>query len=120
MTRIGIVDDDPALLEGLTIILRDEGYEVTTFTDAATALLHSQAQPPALWLIDLTLGGAMSGEKLIASLRQQQATANVPVIIMSGVADLQSRAHQLGVAFLPKPSPIDDILTMIERFVIMR
>lgn len=116
MNPICVVEDDAALLEALGMILQEEGYDVIACSDAPSALA-AQQRSPAVYLIDLHLAGEMNGEALIKVLRQQTGGTATPIIIMSGAADGEQRAGQLGVAYLPKPSSVDAVLEAIEKVV---
>jgi DNA-binding response OmpR family regulator len=58
MTRILIVEDEPAILLGLSGQLRREGYEVLTSTNGDDGLQTALTQKPALILLDLMLPAA--------------------------------------------------------------
>ena len=68
--RILLVDDDPAVLRGLSGLLRDEGYRTETAATAAEA--HealSKRDPPAAMVLDLGLSD-MSGFELLEYCQQ--------------------------------------------------
>ena len=81
--RILLVDDDPAVLRGVSGLLRDEGYRTETAGTAGEA--HealSKRDPPAAVILDLGLPGE-SGLSLLARLPRPFPA---PVIVLSGGA----------------------------------
>lgn len=71
MTKILAIEDDPAILRGLTDNLRFEGYEVVTATDGETGYRLHQERKPDLILLDLMLP-RMSGLELCRKLRGEK------------------------------------------------
>lgn len=83
--RILVVDDHPAIREGLTLLLAPEGIIVCANASAsADALTNADACQPDLALVDLSLGGE-DGLLLIAALHIR----NVPVLVYSMHDDLR-------------------------------
>ena len=68
--RILVAEDDPAVLQTISIILRSRGYDVTTAADGFEALLHFQDRVPDLLLSDLNMP-AMSGFELLSVIRRR-------------------------------------------------
>ena len=79
--RILVVDDEQDLLEILKFNLETEGYEVVTATSAEDALLLDIASFDLL-LLDVMMGG-MSGFAMARQLKDNPATAPVPVIFLT-------------------------------------
>ncbi|KTT36079.1 XRE family transcriptional regulator, partial [Pseudomonas oryzihabitans] len=62
MTKILIVDDEPALSEPLEFLLQREGYETAVAADGVTALSKFDSENPDLVLLDLMLPGLSGTE----------------------------------------------------------
>src|SRR5204862_6588148 len=80
--RILLVDDDPAVLRGVSGLLRDEGYRTETAATAAQAHEVLARDPAAAVILDLGLPGE-SGLSLIARLPRPLPA---PVVVLSGGA----------------------------------
>ena len=79
MTRILIVEDEPALSEPLSYLLTREGYETTVVDDGLAAVSTFEHSGADLVLLDLMLPG-MSGTEVCRELRQR---SNVPIIMLT-------------------------------------
>ena len=79
--RILVVDDEQDLLEILKFNLETEGYEVATASSAEEALQMDIASFDLL-LLDVMMGG-MSGFAMARKLKDNPATANVPIIFLT-------------------------------------
>ncbi|HUF55130.1 MAG TPA: response regulator transcription factor [Thermohalobaculum sp.] len=79
MTTIALVDDDRNILTSVSIVLEGEGYEVTTYTDGASALSALSATPPDLAILDIKMP-RMDGMELMRRLKQNN---DLPVIFLT-------------------------------------
>ncbi|GAB2911834.1 two-component system response regulator MtrA [Rhodococcus aerolatus] len=81
--RILVVDDDAALAEMLTIVLRGEGFEPFVVADGSLALDAVHAHDPDLVLLDLMLPG-MNGIDVCRAVR---AESGVPIVMLTAKTD---------------------------------
>ncbi|HEY5320135.1 MAG TPA: response regulator transcription factor [Galbitalea sp.] len=79
MTRILIVEDEPALSEPLAFLLEREGYEPTIVADGPAALAEFDRNGTDLVLLDLMLPG-LSGTEVCRELRSR---SSVPIIMVT-------------------------------------
>jgi two-component system response regulator RegX3 len=79
VTKILIVDDEPALSEPLEFLLQREGYDTAVAADGVTALSKFDSEDPDLVLLDLMLPG-LSGTEVC---RQIRTRSNVPIIMLT-------------------------------------
>ena len=77
-----IVDDEPDIRELIDINLQREGFTTDTAADATEALEKIEAEAPALIILDLMLPD-LSGTEVCRRVRDNPATRNVPIIILS-------------------------------------
>ena len=82
-SRVLVVDDDPALAEMLTIVLRGEGFDPVVVRDGAKAVDAFRTQHPDLVLLDLMLPG-MSGLDICKEIRLE---SGVPIIMLTAKTD---------------------------------
>ncbi len=118
--RILIVDDEQDLLEILKFNLETEGYEADTATSAEEALTRDIASYDLL-LLDVMMGG-MSGFAMAKRLKDNPATAEVPIIFLTA-RDTENdtvTGFNLGADdYISKPFSIREVLVRI-RAVIRR
>ncbi|MDO8303455.1 MAG: response regulator transcription factor [Sedimentisphaerales bacterium] len=81
--KILLVDDEHDVREPLKFNLEKEGYTVTTAENAAQALACLKNAPPDLILLDVMLPD-ISGTKLANQLKNNLATASIPIIMLTG------------------------------------
>src|ERR1700710_2603012 len=81
--RVLVVDDDPALAEMLTIVLRGEGFDTAVVRDGAKALEVFRETHPDLVLLDLMLPGT-SGLDVCKEIR---AESGIPIIMLTAKTD---------------------------------
>lgn len=78
MSRVLVMEDEPAMLRGLTDVLRREGYDVHAVTDGEAGYEWARAKRPDLIVLDLMLP-KMSGYEVCRKLRSE---ADPPLIMM--------------------------------------
>ncbi len=111
-----VIDDDPAILDMLIELLGYEGYQIIATSEGSAAIAQARTAPPALILLDLMMP-EMSGWQVIAALRDDPQTHDIPVVLLSARRDLPMTAIELGVAtFLEKPFELNDLLSVVERY----
>jgi two-component system, OmpR family, response regulator MtrA len=81
--RILVVDDDVALAEMISIVLRGEGYTPVQAFDGAQALAAIEAAQPDLVLLDVMLPG-LDGIEVCSRIRE---TSGVPIIMLTAKGD---------------------------------
>ncbi len=81
--RILVVDDDPDIVEYLSVFLEDSGYQVRTAGNEKSALLTIEDFEPNAVLIDVMMPG-LSGLDLMVKLRQNPKWRDLPMIVITG------------------------------------
>lgn len=112
--RVLVVDDEASTRDMLSVILTRQGMAVDTCASGQEALDKIKAEPFQAVLTDLEMPG-MSGIELA---RRVADGPNVPVIVITGRADLERAigALRAGVAdFLTKPVSMEDVTLAVER-----
>jgi CheY-like chemotaxis protein len=96
--RLLIVDDERDNRELLSVVLTWEGFVCETAASGAAALAAVAQQPPDLILLDVMMPG-MDGFEVAARLKGDSATKNIPIFIVTAMADHKAREHarSLGV-----------------------
>ena len=113
--RILLVDDDAATLASLSRAFALEGYTAVTAGSAARALERLAEEPVDAILSDVVMP-EMDGLALLARLRER--APEVPVILMSGQATLETavRATRLGALdFVEKPVGLERLLLTLRN-----
>lgn len=113
--KILVVDDDEDMLLSTRLVLEDLGYDVVTTADAVDVPEIAARERPDLILQDLKMGDLnLSG--LVASLRTDPATAEIPIVFFSGQSDLPRKARRHGVwGWLSKPFTEQELQSVLER-----
>ena len=86
MTKILIVDDEERVLTLYSAILRKEGYEVLTVSNAKTAFEVAVSEQPNLVLLDVMIP-APDGGNAFAYLSGSASTKHIPVIFLTSLVD---------------------------------
>lgn len=105
VSRILVVDDEPDLRFILRKIFERAGHEVTDASHGAHALECVRGSLPELVVTDMMMP-VMDGRELIRRLRADPATAQVPILAVTGNGELADAAD----ALLAKPYQPDQIL----------
>jgi DNA-binding response OmpR family regulator len=109
--RVLVADDDRQIREFVRVALEDEGYEVLTAADGASALALALAAPPDVILLDLNMP-VMDGWRFAAAYRG--AAGRAPIVVLTAAADAARRRHEIGaVAWLGKPFDLDELLRVV-------
>lgn len=115
MSTVCIVEDDPDTREAMRLVLEMYGYEVIEAGDGASALVALHHTHAGLILLDLMMPG-MNGSEFLEKQRADPEIASIPVLLLSGAADLRSEARRLGVAaWVRKPADLDQLVGEVER-----
>jgi two-component system sensor histidine kinase/response regulator len=116
MKRILVIDDEEWLREMIQLALRQKGYEVVEAENGAVGIEKARRILPDLVLCDVNME-KVDGYLTLSSLRSEAATAAIPFILMTGLADNAGMRHgmELGADdYLPKPFTIDALYAAVE------
>jgi two-component system, chemotaxis family, chemotaxis protein CheY len=112
-----IVDDDPALVDGLSELLEDEGYVVATARDGLDALAQLRAGlRPSVILLDLMMPRMDGWDFRQAQLRDDDLR-DIPIVVISaaGFSVASVRAQFGDIDFVPKPPREGELLDALRR-----
>ena len=119
MASVLIIEDNPANMKLACLLLRQVGHTVLCAVDAEAGLTLARAELPDLILMDIQLPG-MDGLAATALLKQDPATAAIPVLALTAMAmkEDQEKTKAAGCdAYIAKPLRFKDLYTAIDALL---
>lgn len=111
--KLMIADDDPGIVDFLSILLEYEGYSVSSTLNGAS-LLNLKDDLPDLVLLDIWMSGT-DGRDICKQLKQKADTCKIPILMFSASKDIGDSALAAGADdFLAKPFEMEDLLYKIK------
>ena len=82
-----VVDDDPDIVESLSLVLRSESYNVETASSADEAIEKVEAARPDLILLDVMMPEGTEGFQFVWKLRNEypEDIARTPIIVLTAI-----------------------------------
>ncbi len=117
MITVLAIEDDPAILRGLTDNLRFEGYEVITATDGETGYRLQAERRPDLILLDLMLP-RMSGLEFCRKLRSERI--QTPVLMLTARSEEADRVLGLDLGaddYMAKPFSVRELMARVRALL---
>ncbi len=114
--RVLVVDDDPDMAGFLARMLVQQGMQAEVATDGPAALEMIAASPPDLVLLDVQMPGP-SGFDICRQLKSQEATALLPVVLVTALEDQESRVRGIEAGaddFLSKPVRREELIARVK------
>ncbi len=126
--KILIVDDEPAVVSYLEMLLRDNGYETVSAVDGREGMEKVRQDRPDLVTLDISMPEA-SGARFYKDMKQDPELASVPIVIVTAITGFDGDPYAykkfLGSlrsvpdpeGFLPKPIERDELLKTIQKLL---
>jgi DNA-binding response OmpR family regulator len=114
--KILVIDDDIAITELMSMLLKTFGFDVTTTNIGAEGIRLAKEHSPNIILLDLMMPD-MDGWQVCKAIRQ---TSNVPILVLSAINDPRMVASVLDVGaddFLVKPVPSGVLVANIKKLL---
>ncbi|HEY8765409.1 MAG TPA: response regulator [Solirubrobacteraceae bacterium] len=116
--RVLVVDDEPQIVRGLKIVLRNAGYAVEAAETKAEALAALALRPPDALVLDLVLPDGQ-GVEVCEEVRRW---SRLPILVLSAVGDEREKVRALDAGaddYVTKPFGTDELLARL-RAVLRR
>jgi DNA-binding NtrC family response regulator len=110
-----VIDDESGILETLRILLKNEGFDVTTAQGGKAGLEALKGSAPDIVLTDVRMP-QVSGIDILSAVRQQDP--ETPVILMTAQASLQTAIQAVNEGafyYIQKPFSNDDMVAICRR-----
>ncbi len=119
-----IVDDDPDLVETVSMILESKGYDVGKAYDGIEGEEAIKKRRPDVLVLDVMMP-RKNGYQLCKELKANQATKGIPVVLLTAVGEAvptTTYSHAEGMAveaedFIPKPVDAATLVEAVERLL---
>jgi CheY-like chemotaxis protein len=113
--KVLIVDDEPDVLESTGLLIESLGYEVLRVSDPADIIATVEREKPGLILQDLKMPG-LNVAGLVAALRLNPETAEVPLIFFSAGTDLATTSARYDAwGYLAKPFGKQELSRLLQQ-----
>jgi CheY-like chemotaxis protein len=113
---IMVIDDDKPLVRSLKYRLEKKGFSIYAAYGGKEALETIESHPPDLVLLDIVMP-EMDGYEVMKALKHKPDTAQIPIVVMTGVENVGGKVKALSVGatdYLQKSSGFDELLKTIE------
>lgn len=115
--KILLIDDNADIVEAVTFLLEDAGYEVTASATPEYIEQITKDNLPHLIILDMLLSG-QDGRETAKELKGRDLTKHVPIIMISAHPSARETAKKFGAdEFIAKPFDIDYLLTRVSRWL---
>ncbi len=120
MSRLLIVDDEPAICWGFREFLSEDGHQVRIASSAEEAVKLAHKEKFDAVVLDVRLPG-MDGLTALAELRRR--TDNAPVIVITAFGDLETAVRAIAEGafdYLPKPFDLEEAAAIVRRALLSK
>lgn len=123
MSKILVVDDDPAFLLICRSILETEGYQVLEATNGSKALEVVRQERPDLVLLDVMMSTTLEGVDVSKEMEADPNLKDVPIVMISSIATSEYASafpddeHIPIDAWITKPIQPEMLLKTVRRFL---
>lgn len=117
--KILVVEDSKNIITIVKMYLENHGYEIIPINDGVSAINSVFEIHPDLLLLDIVIP-KMNGYLVAQTLKQNDSTKHIPVIMMSAKAqkDDIKKALELGVEdYLTKPFTPDELINKVKQYI---
>lgn len=117
--KILVVDDEEMNLKLIETLLKTWGYSYETARNGLEALEKAHADPPDLILLDIMMP-KMDGYETCRKLKEDSATKNIPVVMLTALADRESRLKGLeagAIDFISKPFDYTELMARVKNLL---
>ncbi len=112
--RVLIIDDDAALVRLLTLIFRQDGFDVCTAANGMEALAQVYVRTPDVIILDLEMP-VMDGRTFFRELRSRGI--ETPVLILSALDARAAHRELHANAYMEKPFDPDELVTSVGALI---
>jgi CheY-like chemotaxis protein len=117
--HILLVEDEPGVMESMTLLLELEGYQISQAFDGYQGLQKLTDSHPDLILTDYMMP-CMDGLEMIRRIRSNPQQADTPIIFISAVLSPETEVKELVDMYLHKPVRVDQLVEVIELLLSRR
>ena len=120
--RILIADDDTAIVQTMTWVLKEHGYDVVAAHQGARVLELMEERTPDLVLLDVMFPDA-DGYQILERIKGDDRWRDVPVLMVSSLPPEEAAVRTLGLGaadFVKKPFRVKELLARIQAQLRMR
>ena len=117
--KILIVDDDPDQREVIRSSLKEAGFEISTATNGVEGLEKARSESPDLIILDVMMP-KMDGFAVCVTLREDDATASIPILMLTGLCSYISQltGFESGATdYLVKPFESEQLVSKVEALL---
>jgi DNA-binding NtrC family response regulator len=116
-----IIEDDLDSAEALSLVMQSRGHEVRVGYNGEEGLRLADEKPPDLVLLDVEMPILDGPGMALAMLIHNMGLELVPVVLLSGVPDLERIANEVGTPyFLGKPYHLARLVALVDRALVER
>ena len=122
-SKILLIEDDPDQVLMYSLVLQNAGYDVLTGSDEKEVLELSKKEKPKLIFLDLLLGKGTDGINILRSLKKNNQTKNLKVVVLTNFnkKGLKEECLKLGaIDFLNKDRLVpSDLVIKLEKYLLL-
>jgi CheY-like chemotaxis protein len=97
LKRILVVEDDPEQSVMTELVLKFGGYTVLPAASGEQALAYARQDPLSLVILDMRLGEHMDGYDVLAALKADPTTADIPVLVLTAYDGMAQKARAMAL-----------------------
>ena len=115
-SRILVADDDPSVLESVTWLLKENGYDVVPASGGESCLEQLDKRAPDLLLLDILMPDA-DGFTLLERIKSEERWRDLPVLMLSAQPPEEASVRSLGLGasdFIRKPYRPKELLARVQ------
>ncbi|MBB2144797.1 response regulator [Pedobacter sp. LMG 31464] len=112
--RVLVVENNKDILELISLILDEAGYELSLYTNERNIFEHIVSFQPDAILLDI-VRPTVEGTELCRQIKEAEGTSHIPVIVLSTHPQIERVKEVCADEVVPKPFDIDALLETLEE-----
>ena len=120
--KILVIDDEPDMVTWLTTIYEDNGYTTVSAASGSEGFSKAKEEKPDLITLDVAMDQE-SGIKALRNLQETAETANIPIIMVTGVSPdikrfiTRNKKVEMPAAFMEKPVDPEELIKITKELL---